>query len=140
MSEEQDPYPRDLVSDLRHEFQDPECRHAYANSHLNCHIAAQLKAIREARGMSQLQLAEAIGTKQSGVSRIENCNNPNWNLETLRKIARAFDVRLVVSFEEFGTLPVAIADFSSAMIRRPFPEDPLFSQAQGGAPPSDETT
>jgi transcriptional regulator with XRE-family HTH domain len=117
-----------LVKDLREVFQDEDARYAYAEAALNTTVAAQIKALREAREMNQQKLAEAIGTKQSGISRLENANYSAWNVETLRKVAKAFDVRLRISFEEFGTLPEEVTNFRSKLTPRRFTEDPVFNR------------
>ena len=65
-----------------------EARYAYADSVTNAFVAAQIKALREKRGFSQDELAGLIGTKQSGISRLERADYSSWKVETLRKLAR----------------------------------------------------
>lgn len=107
---------RDLLAD-------EEFRYAYAESFVNTYVAAQLKALRELRGMTQKDLAAAIGTQQAGVSRLENVNYSAWKTETLRKIARALGVRLKISFETFGTLLDEVQAFNRKLLERPVPEN-----------------
>lgn len=52
-----------------------------------------LRVLRMRRGLSQAQLAEAIGTKQPHIARIES-GNADLRLETCRKLAAALDVDL----------------------------------------------
>jgi transcriptional regulator with XRE-family HTH domain len=120
----------DLIAGLRVPFvRDEEYRNSYAESFMNSHVAAQIKVLRESQEMTQEELAERIGTKQTGVSRLENVNYSAWKVETLRKLARAFHVRLKITFEEFGTLPNEMNKFSRAMLmRRKFENDPTFSE------------
>src|ERR1700753_157640 len=94
-----------LVEELKQSFTNEEFRYSYVESLLNSQLAAQLKVLREERDLTQEQLADKIGTKQAGISRLENVNYSSWKTETLRKLARALGVRLKISFEEFGTLP-----------------------------------
>lgn len=118
----------DLVDELRKTFQDEEARYAYADSVVNAFVSAQIKALREDRDLSQEKLAEAIGTKQSGISRLERSDYSAWKIETLRRLARAFGVRLRISFEEFGTLPGDLGSFTKRkMLPRRFAEDPVFA-------------
>lgn len=113
---------------LRDSLRDPEYRYAYADSLLNSWIAAQIKAIREQRRLTQQELAERLGTKQAGVSRLENVNYSAWKTETLRKIARALGVRLRITFETFGTVLDDAERFSKRALERPeFESDPEFS-------------
>ncbi len=51
--------------------------------------------------MSQEELAARIGTSHSQVSRIESGQHKT-SVETLRRIAEAFDTDLVVTFEPRG--------------------------------------
>jgi ribosome-binding protein aMBF1 (putative translation factor) len=53
---------------------------------------------RTNRGWSQTQLAEAIGSRQPVISRLEQ-GNGNPSLSTLQKIARALDLSLQVSMK-----------------------------------------
>ncbi len=102
---------------------DEEFRYGYAESYLNSYIAAQIKVLREQRGMTQGDLAERIGTKQAGISRLENVNYSSWKTETLRKIARALGVRLRISFEPFGSLPNEVEGFSRESLERVDPSE-----------------
>jgi transcriptional regulator with XRE-family HTH domain len=117
----------ELRERLKKEFQDKEYREAYAEDFLNTFIATQLRVIREQRGNTQTQLAESIGTKQAGISRIENVNYSSWSLATLKKIAFALGTRLKISFETFGSLIDEAEAFSRKSLERPkFEEDPVF--------------
>jgi transcriptional regulator with XRE-family HTH domain len=116
-----------LEEELREEFQDEDARYAYVEAFLNASVAAQIKKSRG--NMSQQELADKIGTKQSGVSRLENVNYSSWKVETLRKLARAFGLRLRISFEEFGTLIPEIENFRKGILeRRKFEDDPVFRE------------
>jgi transcriptional regulator with XRE-family HTH domain len=77
--------------------------------------------------MTQGELAERLGTQQPGIARLENVNYSAWKVETLRKLARALNVRLKITFEEWGTLPSEIENFrKDALKRAPFLKDPVF--------------
>jgi transcriptional regulator with XRE-family HTH domain len=104
---------------LREEFRDKDYRYAYAEDFLNTLIATQIKVLREQRGLTQQELADLIGTKQAGISRLENVNYSAWKTETLRKLARALGVRLRITFETFGTLLDEAEDFSQQSLERP---------------------
>jgi len=95
---------------------------------MNSYVAAQIKILREDFPMTQGELAQKVGTKQPGIARLENVNYYSWKVETLRKVARALNVRLRISFEEFGTLPEEIEKFTREAIKRaPFDRDPVFN-------------
>jgi len=113
----------DISETLRVELRDPEYSEGYAESFLNAYVATQIKVIREQRKLTQSKLAEILATKQTVVSRIENVNYSAWNIKTLKKLARALKVRLRVSFESYGTLPLEVATFSREALQRPARED-----------------
>lgn len=90
---------RDTLSDLH----DKEYAHEYMDDFLNTFIATQIKVLREQNEWTQERLAKESGMFQERISVLENVNNSAWSLKTLKQLARAFDVRLHVSFENFTT-------------------------------------
>ena len=68
--------------------------------------------------MKQADLAQEMGTTQTAISRIENTNYSSWNIKTLKRLARAFHVRLMVSFETYGTLPDEVTRFTRESLER----------------------
>jgi transcriptional regulator with XRE-family HTH domain len=52
-------------------------------------LAIQMAALREARGLSQAELAEHVGTKQQAISRMESPTYDRQNLAKLREVAEA---------------------------------------------------
>jgi transcriptional regulator with XRE-family HTH domain len=113
-----------LIEELR---SSREYREAYAESHLNHTLAAQIRLIREQRGLSQKELAVKIGKHQPGLSRIEDSNYGKWNVATLRQVAGALDTCLQVSLEPYGKLVDAALELSPESLKRPtFEEDPVF--------------
>lgn len=64
----------------------------------------QIRALRKSRAMTQEQLAQNTGTKQEAVSRIENSDYGKYSLDTLIKLASAFDIALEVAFVPFSRL------------------------------------
>jgi ribosome-binding protein aMBF1 (putative translation factor) len=58
-------------------------------------IAEQVAAVRQARGLSQQELAHITGTTQSAIARLEKGGRPP-RIDTLLRIAQALDCELVV--------------------------------------------
>jgi ribosome-binding protein aMBF1 (putative translation factor) len=117
----------ELLDHLKQDFQSEEARYAYSESVANAYVSEQIKRLREDRGLSQEDLAALIGTKQSGISRLQSKDYSAWKVETLRKLAKAFGVRLRISFEEFGTITDDIAGFNEGnLVPRKFSDDPIF--------------
>ncbi len=76
---------------------DPRWKAANERADIEIRLSIQISQAREKAGMTQSQLAKAIGTTQSVVSRIEGADQ-NLTLGTLSKIAsalhRKLDIRL----------------------------------------------
>lgn len=113
---------------LRHDLSQPEFSEGYAESFQDTLVATQIKVLREDNHWTQADLAAKLGTTQTAISRIENVNYSAWNISTLKKLARAFRVRLKVSFETYGSLIRDVEGFSRESLRRaPREEDPELS-------------
>lgn len=75
--------------------EDSDLACAYEQENLKREIARQVLRLRQARGWTQAQLAEALNTKQSVVARLESgAHRPS--LSTLEKICQALGARLEV--------------------------------------------
>ena len=81
-------------------LEDPDVRSAYEELEPEFELIASLIALRGSRGMSQDELAEAVGTKQPAIARIESGRYRGMSVATLEKMARALNARLVIRFEE----------------------------------------
>lgn len=99
----------ELVERLTQEFADKDYAHAYMEAHGSSRIATQIKVLREQRRLTQAQLAELSGMKQERICALEDVDYDAWTIKTLRKLARAFDTHVQVSFVPFsqGILDVA---------------------------------
>lgn len=118
---------------LKQAFQDKEYRHSYADEFLNAYIATQIKTLREHHRppWRQEDLAREAGMQQPVICRLEDVNYGSWSINTLRKLARAFDLRLKVSFESFGSLVPEFESFSTqSLMRASFSDDLIFREDQ----------
>jgi transcriptional regulator with XRE-family HTH domain len=116
-----------LRSKLLARFRDRGYRQAYVDSFLDAYIATQIKVLREQRELSQTELAEKARMKQSQISPMEDVNHTSWKISTLKKIAKAFDLVLVVRFESFGAVLPDIERFARESLERPsFDADAVF--------------
>jgi transcriptional regulator with XRE-family HTH domain len=79
-------------------------RQKLVESHLNKGIAYQLRATREKLGWSQERLSKEVGMNQNAISRLESPDYGRPTLTTLRRLATAFDVALIVRFVPFSEL------------------------------------
>lgn len=92
---------------LKREFKDEEYKYAYLEEHLYSRIAIQLAKARRQQGLTQEELAVRVGTKQSGIARVEDVNYRGWKVETLAAYARALGLHLII---KFGTEEEALDD------------------------------
>lgn len=90
--------------DSKPQWRDREYREAYMEAAIDQGIAWQIRINRKLRNISQTALAEAIGTQQSAISRLEDPEYGSHNLETLKQVAKAFDCALLVKFVSYGDL------------------------------------
>lgn len=120
--------------ELLEEFQDKEARTEYADEFLDASVALQIKTLRQSRDWTQQQLAELAGMKQSRISTMEKVDYASWSIKTLRRLARAFDLPLVVRFESWGNLFEDIIRLNRSSLERPtFENDPVFRPKTEGA-------
>jgi len=108
----------ELIDNLK----EKEYREAFVSSQINIGLPYQIRALRGK--MSQGDLAKRTGMKQPRVSAIERPGQANLNLNTLKRIAAAFDVALIVRFAAFSELIDWAENFSPDTFAVPeFTED-----------------
>lgn len=78
-------------------LKDPEFKAEYNALEPEYELIRQLIQARNARNMTQKQLAEKVGTKQSNIARLES-GNYNPSFQFLQKVATALGKKLSVSF------------------------------------------
>jgi transcriptional regulator with XRE-family HTH domain len=119
----------ELTEQLRNELKDREYREGYDEAFLDHRIATQIRVIREQRGLTQSQLADAARMKQSRISHMEDEDYGSWSVNTLRRIAYALGVRLKVEFVEWGDILTEVETSDRAHLqRRRFEDDPAFME------------
>jgi transcriptional regulator with XRE-family HTH domain len=107
-------------------LRDPEFRKQLIDEHINVGIAFQIRSLRDRQKLTQTELAELLGDKrkQPLISEWENPNYGKYTLGTLKDLAKAFDVGLLVRFVPFNTLVDWTMDLTSDIIAPPnFSED-----------------
>lgn len=91
--------PREASDILRRLRGDDPIRQERVNlAYLCAHVAEEIVAARERRGMTQHQLANAVGTSQSAIARVEDSDYDGHSLRTILKIAAALNLRVIVNF------------------------------------------
>lgn len=82
-----------LQNRLNKRLQDPEFKREWEDSELEYLIARNIIAKRKEQNLTQKQLAEAINTTQSVISRIEK-GEQNLTLQTMKSLAASLDIKV----------------------------------------------
>lgn len=96
---------------LLEKLTDQSYRDAFVSDEIDIGLPMQIRAMREARGWKQKDVAAQTGTKQSRFSLMEKPGYGKFALNTLKKLASIFDVGLIVAFVPYGEM----IDFVEAM-------------------------
>jgi DNA-binding XRE family transcriptional regulator len=81
----------------------PQRRRGYEKAGRSVRLAFEIRRLREARNLSQRELAELVGTTQSAIARLE-AGNISPSLPTLDRIAHALGAQLTVTFTDLEHL------------------------------------
>lgn len=109
-----------LISKLK----DKTYRDNYVLEHLCTVLATQIQTLRHSQNLTQGELGKKIGTAQNVISRLEDPDYGKFSLQTLLKLASAFDVALTVKFTSFGNFALEFSDISTNnLIVVPFDEE-----------------
>jgi transcriptional regulator with XRE-family HTH domain len=93
-----------MTSKTAQKLRDAEYRKSFVASQVNIGIPFQLRALLRSRGKSQEWLAEKAVMRQPRISALLTPGKTRPNIETLRRLAEAFDCALEVRFIPFSEL------------------------------------
>jgi ribosome-binding protein aMBF1 (putative translation factor) len=79
---------------------DPSLRDRVAANVSHMEIVEALVAMREARGLSQRELADLVGMKQPVIAKIEAGKTRNVGVLTIARIAAGLGAKMKITFEE----------------------------------------
>lgn len=77
---------------------DSEMENLIREASLNAIVAQLIYEARTARGLTQKQLADRVGTKQSAIARLEDAEYDGHSLSMLQKIAGALNQKVEIKF------------------------------------------
>ncbi len=104
-SKEQQSIDLDSTADLiRRLMRNQAARIRFVDSHLAKGVAFQIQSMRAKNDWSQEELGQRLGSNQNAVYRLENPDYGKQTITTLKRVAAAFDVALVVRFVPFSQL------------------------------------
>ena len=90
----------DLDRHIERHLKDKEFKIYFDRAEAKRRIAQKVASLRNAKHLTQTELAREVGTRQQVISRLENPTDTRLpSLDFLDKIARALDKRLVLSLE-----------------------------------------
>lgn len=98
---------------------DKHYRDIFVSEQINTGLSFQIQAMREAREWSQEELGKKAGMAQSRISLMEDANYSRFTLNTLKRLASAFDVALVVRFEPFSKAVDYFIDLDQSSLKIP---------------------
>ena len=104
---------------IRRSLDDTEYRHQFVEEEINVGIAFQIRSLRNRQELTQGELANLMDVKQPLVSAWENPNYGKYTLGTLKGLAKAFDVGLLVRFVPFSKLVDWTVNLTNDMIAPP---------------------
>lgn len=118
---------RQLIEELK----DKAYREAFVATHIDNGIAFQIRTIRKVNNWTQKDLGDKADMKQERISVLEDPNKINFNVDTLRRIASAFDVGLMIRFVPFSDLVKWDKDLSPESLQvTSFTEDTFFKEEE----------
>ena len=97
---------------LEQQLQDSEFKKRFEQAGEAWEVAIQLAALRKARGLSQKQLAEKIGTSQQQISRLESPSYQGHSLSMIRRVVEALggSLRVEILLKRHKAKPMVAED------------------------------
>ena len=113
-----------LFSRVWKQLHDPEYRRCYMEGYTSMLVPFQIRALRKARDWTQAELGRRAGFSRRRISELEEAGSEPRSLKTLYKIARAFDVGVLVEFVPYSQLVSREQTFHPSLFDVPsFPND-----------------
>lgn len=119
---------------LRKRLKSKKHREAFVSACVDQTIPFQIRAMRLAkeRNWTQEELALRAGMKQERISTCENPNYGKFSLQTLKHLASAFDVALIVRFAPFSELVEWESNMSPESLEvTTFDKEDYFKESEG---------
>jgi transcriptional regulator with XRE-family HTH domain len=111
----------DKEKQIRDSLDNKEYREALAVEHVNTTLAIQIRNMRENHNpkWKQSDLSDRLGKHQETISQWENPDYGRYSITTLKKLAAAFDVALLVKFVPFSELVSDMVNLSTTRLSPP---------------------
>jgi transcriptional regulator with XRE-family HTH domain len=107
-------WSKEFVAQLDNE----ELRNAYMMDQARTRLALQIRALREQRGWSQVELGQRAGKPQNVISRLEDPEYGRLTLETAFTVSGAFGLPVLIEMPEWEDWFERVSDVSSQALQR----------------------
>lgn len=107
----------DLILD-QHISNDPEVILEGRLEHLKLYLSFAMQSLRKDRQMSQAEMAEILGVKQSAISKLENPYKQH-DFETVMRYLHALDAELVVGIKSKDSFQQVSDDIDTVIVDVP---------------------
>lgn len=93
MKKRKDDFDRYIEKALK---RDPSLKEEFEKADRAWDIAFQVYDLRKKAGLTQTELADLVGTKQSNIARIESADYTGYTFKTLEKVTKALKAKLEI--------------------------------------------
>lgn len=83
---------------LKKKLKNPEFKRHYQIEGVKLRIGYRIAELRGKAGMTQAELAKKIGVSQGFIAQLEMADTENYEIKTLKRIASAIGMTLVIGF------------------------------------------
>ena len=90
---------------IRKKLADPKFRRLYEAEKKKVQMGFMIHRLRTRAGLTQAGLAARVGVTQGYIARLETAEMPNYEINTLKKIAAALHKVLVIGFADQSKTP-----------------------------------
>ena len=104
---------------LIRQLADQEYRDEFVDASITHGIAAQLRSTRADREWTQKELGERADMRQSVIAQLENPDDGRLSVTTLKRLAAAYHVGLIIRFAPFSELVDWAVDLSTSDLAIP---------------------
>jgi ribosome-binding protein aMBF1 (putative translation factor) len=89
---------------LQKKLKDPEFKKHYQAEGVRIRIGIRIAELRKKAGLTQVELAKKVGVSQGFIAQLEMADTDNYEIKTLKRIASAIGMTLVIGFVDVSAL------------------------------------
>jgi DNA-binding XRE family transcriptional regulator len=100
---------------LKKKLKDPEFKKHYHTEGVKLRIGIRIAELRNKAGMTQAELAKKVGVSQGFIAQLEMADTVNYEIKTLKRIASAIGMTLVIGFMNKSELKQKVTSMKELM-------------------------